>query len=125
MTDADQGGEWVTGIIGEPFQVDMDGNPIPNAPSDAPTETPDPDAVRKAFDDVMEGLDAGDAAQGGGQSGWLDGLGDLKPTGILPGDSGQIGGNDDETQKEIWAEMERGEFGSGASSIPEDAETTI
>lgn len=124
MTDADQGGEWVTGIIGESFQVDKDGKPIPNQPSAESTE-PDPDAVRKALDDVMEGLDAGGATQSGGQSGWLDGLGDLTPTGIFPGDSGQIGGNDDETQKEIWREMDSGELGGGAGSLPPDVETLL
>ena len=106
--DADKGGEWVTGIIGEPFQIDDQGNPIIQPHNEAPTETPDPNAILDAWDKV------------GGS-----GLGDLLPTGILPAGSGEIGGNDDETQKEIWAEMERGEFGAGAGSIPADAETSI
>ena len=120
--DADKGGEWVTGIIGEPFQLDKDGNPIPNAPHDeAPTELPSASDIWDALDKPASGGDAGGGLGLGG------GLGDLMPTGILPGDSGQIGGNDDEIQKEIWRQMDSGEFGGGAGggSIPEDAETTI
>jgi hypothetical protein len=122
MTDADQGGEWVTGITGEDIHLDAQGNPIIEPPSAEPAEAPDPDAVRKAFDDVMEGLDAGDGTKGGGQAGWLDGV---DATGILGG-SGQIGGNDDETQKEIWREMDSGEIGGGAAgSLPPDVETLL
>jgi hypothetical protein len=108
--DANKEGEWVTGIIGEPFQLDKDGNPIPNAPSEPPTDLP-------TGTDIW---DAVDKAPGGG-------LGDLMPTGIVPGGSQEIGGNDDETQKEIWNELDRGDFGSdgGAGTTPEDAETTI
>lgn len=110
--DADKGGEWVTGIIGAPFQVDKDGNPIPVSPSE-PTEPPSSDDVLKGLEDAMGHLGTG-------------GTGDLMPTGIVPGGSQEIGGNDDETQKEIWAELDRGEFGSGAGSgagsIPADAE---
>ena len=113
MTDHEsQGHTLVTGIIGESFWVDKDGNPIPESPSEQPTETPDAPSASDIWDAV-------DKARHGG------GAGDFLPTGILPGDSGEIGGNDDETQKEIWAAMERGEFGAGAGSIPEDAETSI
>jgi hypothetical protein len=107
--DAGKEGNWVTGIIGEPFQVDDQGNPIPNSPSEQPTELPSASAIWDAIDTTPPG----------------GGLGDLLPTGILPGGSGEIGGNDDETQKEIWAAMDRGEFGPEAGSIPADAETTI
>lgn len=118
MTDdaGHEGQELVTGFTGESFWVDKDGKPIPNAPHDeAPSELP-------SASDIWDAIDK--PAAGGGLG--VD-LGDLMPTGILPGDSGQIGGNDDETQKEIWRQMESGEFGGGAGggSIPEDAETTI
>lgn len=127
MTDdaGHEGQELVTGIIGESFWVDKEGNPIPNAPHDeAPTELPSASDIWDALDKPSTGDD-----QGGGLGLGLGGggLGDLMPTGILPGESGQIGGNDDETQKEIWRQMESGELGGGAGggAIPEDAETTI
>ena len=120
MTDADQGGEWVTGIIGEPFQLDKDGKPIPNAPAEAPTESPSATDIWDTLDKPAPGGDPGSGLGLGG------GLGDLMPTGILPEREPQmIGGGDDETQKEIWEQMERGDFGSPAGSIPDDAETTI
>jgi hypothetical protein len=109
MTDnSSEEGTWVTGVIGEPFRVDDQGNPIPGSQSEQPTELPSAEDVLKAFDKASD---------------W-GGAGDLLPTGIVPGGSGEIGGNDDETQKEIWREMERGEFGPGAGSTPADAETT-
>ena len=111
--DADKGGEWVTGVIGEPFQLDKDGNPIPNAPSEPPTELPNASDIWDAINEPSPG-----GGHGGG------GLGDLMPTGIVPDRSQEIGGPDDETQKEIWEQMERGEFGAGAAKTPEDAETT-
>jgi hypothetical protein len=107
--DADKGGEWVTGVIGEPFQLDKDGNPIPNAPSEPPTDVPNGSDIWDALDEPSPGGE----------------LGGLMPTGIIPDRSQEIGGPDDETQKEIWEQMERGEFGAGAGSIPEDAEKTI
>ena len=110
--DADKGGEWVTGVIGEPFQVDAQGNPIPGSQSQAPAEMPSGDDVIKALEDAMGTVGTG-------------GTGDLMPTGILPGESQEIGGADDETQKDIWDKMDRGEFGAGGGSIPADAETTI
>ena len=118
MTDADQGGEWVTGVTGEDIHLDAQGNPIIEPPSEGPTELPDPDAILKAFDDLDRGGGLGDTAPGG----WL---GDVMPTGILGG-SGEIGGNDDETQKEIWREMDSGEIGGGAAgSLPPDVETLL
>ncbi|HEX7472099.1 MAG TPA: hypothetical protein VF323_03380 [Candidatus Limnocylindrales bacterium] len=90
--DAGKEGEWVTGIIGEPFQVDKDGMPIPGSAAEPPTDMP-------SASDIW---DADDATQG----------------------SPEIGGADDETQKEIWAAMDRGDFGPAAGSTPSDAETT-
>ena len=123
MTDdaGHEGQELVTGIIGESFWVDKDGKPIPNEPHDeAPTELPSASDIWDALDKPASGGElGGELGLGGG------GLGDLMPTGILPGGSGQIGGNDDEIQKEIWEQAERGDFGSPAGSIPDDAETTI
>lgn len=119
MTDADQGGEWVTGFTGEEIHLDAQGNPIIEPPSDGPTEVPDPDAILKAFDELDRSGGHGDGTAAGG-------LGDLMPTGILGG-SGEIGGNDDETQKEIWRELESGDLGSGggAGSLPPDVETLL
>jgi hypothetical protein len=124
MTDdaGHEGQELVTGFTGESFWVDKDGKPIPNEPHDeAPTELP---SASDIWDTLDKPAPSGDSGGGLGLGG---GLGDLMPTGILPGDSGQIGGNDDETQKEIWRQMERGDFGTdaGSGSIPEDAETSI
>ena len=123
MTDdaSHEGQELVTGIIGESFWVDKDGKPIPNAPHDeAPTESPSAADIWDALDKPASGGDSGSGLGLGG------GLGDLMPTGILPEREPQmIGGGDDETQKEIWEQMERGDFGSPAGSIPDDAETTI
>jgi hypothetical protein len=98
MTDEanHEGAELVTGIIGESFWVDKDGHRIPDPTSEQPTELPS----------AADIWDAGDK-------------------GILPDRSQEIGGPDDETQKEIWAAMERGEFGSGAGTTPEDAETVL
>jgi hypothetical protein len=93
--DADKGGEWVTGFTGESFQLDKDGNPIPNAPSEPPTELP-------SAADIWDAADK-----------------------TAPGGSQEIGGADDETQKDIWQEMDRGDSGPGAGATPEDAETTI
>ena len=113
MTDHEsQGHTLVTGIIGESFWVDKDGNPVPDSPSEQPTETPGAPSASDIWD-------AADKPSPGG------GAGDFMPTGIVPDRSQEIGGPDDETQKEIWAEMERGEFGADAGKIPEDAETSI
>jgi hypothetical protein len=105
--DAGKEGTWVTGIIGEPFQIDAEGKPIPNPPSEQPNESPSPTDI----------WDAGDKGLHGGAGG------DLLPPGILPDRSEEIGGPDDETQKDIWERMDRGEFGPGAGSTPENAET--
>ena len=94
--DADKGGEWVTGIIGEPFQVGDDGLPIPGSAQEPSTDLP-------SASDIWNEGDAGDLLRGGSQ---------------------EIGGADDETQKEIWAAMERGDFGPAAGSTPSEAENT-
>ena len=94
--DADKGGEWVTGIIGEPFQVDKDGMPMPGSAQEPSTDMP-------SASDIWNEGDAG---------------------GLIPGASPEIGGSDDETQKEIWAAMDRGDFGPAAGSTPADGETT-
>ena len=109
MSDSDQGGEWVTGVIGAPFRVDAQGNPIPGSEEQDPTELPDSSEILKAFEE---------AGKGGG-------VGDLMPTGILPNEPQMIGGNDDETQKDIWDKMDRGELGSGGDSLPPDVETAL
>lgn len=92
--DTAKEGEWVTGIIGEPFQVDKDGMPIPGSAAEPSTDMP-------SASDIWNEGDAGV---------------------LIPGGSQEIGGADDETQKEIWAAMERDDFGSGDGSTPAEAE---
>ena len=100
--DRDAGGEWITGFTGEPFQVDADGNPIPNKESEPSSGGSSPndragwdwDKAKGAFDDTDESS-----------------LG--------------IGGNDDQVQKDIWDRMDRGEFGTGSETTPADAETIV
>ena len=95
--DTNAGGEWITGVIGEPFQVDADGKPIPNAnpePSDAPDL--DPEAMRKLWETAGSGSDPN-----------------------------EIGGNNDKVQADIWDKMDRGEFGAGSEGLPADVETIV
>jgi hypothetical protein len=108
--DPTQEREWITGVIGEPFQLDDDGKII-REPSESPSET-------SSVGDMLEALE---------KSKWANPPELDTPTGIIPDWSADptIGGNNDETQREIWDQMERGEFGAGTGSIPEDAETSI
>jgi hypothetical protein len=92
------------------------------------------DGAARAVDDILDG--AGD-----------DSTADFMPTGILPGgmEPGtgvipddaeifipqqdprdfEIGGNNDESQKEIWDAMERGDFGAQAGAGTDSAEEKV
>jgi len=98
--DAGQEREWITGVIGEPFQLDDDGK-IFREPSEAPSETPNVSDILDAFE---EGKWANPPALDTPTESFPD-WSDAVPTGIIPDSSDDIG--------------------VVAGSIPADAETSI
>jgi hypothetical protein len=82
------------------------------------------DDLVQSIEDVLTGGGGTDADAGLSPTGIIRDAGP-SPTEIIPDDAAifipndrqdlEIGGNNDETQKEIWAALERGDFGAEAS----------
>jgi hypothetical protein len=80
--DAGKEREWITGVIGEPFQLDDDGKII-RQPEEPPSETPN---VSDILDAVEEGKWANPPALDTPTEGFPD-WSDVVPTGIIPDDA--------------------------------------
>ena len=80
--DAGQEREWITGVIGEPFQLDDDGKII-REPSEAPSETP---SVGDMLDALEETKWKNPPALDTPTESFPD-WSDAAPTGIIPDDA--------------------------------------
>src|SRR5436309_14747803 len=95
--------------------------------------SPEYGEAAKAPDDVLEGGDGANSTADFMPTGILPG--GMEPgTGIIPDDAEisipnprdwEIGGNNDKSQKAIWDDMERGDFGAQAAAGGESPEEKV